>query len=217
MKHLNLSENEMNIFRAEIKNGLIKKHRLAEWVNTNNIVDFAKKRAKNILVTAEKEKELAISDGYSRGFVDGLAKFSTEIAELKSEQITVFNKVKGEVMELTRLCTQRLLKEAGPDKYLKNIIEDAFTHMVGAEPINITCSPSNVRRIEKHIHSLFNEKFTPGAITVMGNEGMDTLSCRIITRKNVLDASVDAHLKTLINVLTKARKKTENIAFSEVG
>lgn len=205
MRKIALNDKETAIFEREVVSGVVKSERFKQWVSVSCIIKDAEMQAKVIAKTSQENIEKAIKQGYGEGFANGLAKFSSEIKEMHEVQKRNLQETKDDVINLTRLCTQKVINNIGSEIFLKKVIDDAFIHMAGAEPIRITCAPDCVRNIENHVSSLFGKKIKPGMISVIGKGDMDPLSCRIVTRTNVLDANADTQLETLIKVLEENR------------
>ncbi|MEW6605878.1 MAG: FliH/SctL family protein [bacterium] len=185
------------------KDKVIKAPVILAQERAEKIIEQANKEVEMIKSQAEKEKELAITQGYEKGYQEGLAQVTELLLKAKEERKRWFTSAEPKLVELSIKIAKKIIgQELNLDQWkITTIVKEALQAVKEQERIIIRVNADDIEKLKVRKNDLLNTLEKARDIEFKTDSEIALDGCVIETEIGRIDAQIDTQLSVIEKTL----------------
>ncbi len=189
---------------------LIKSDEYQSLLSSEQLVQAAEEKAKQILADAQKEWQRQREEGYQAGLK--LANQAAAQVSIAHHQriLNHLTEVRGQLTEIVLQAVAKIVGELSDAETVGRLLDKSLADLVGQNRITILVHPDHLATIDQRVDALCRQHGIE-AIELHGDPRVPVDTCVLSTPKQVIDASLNVQLTELRQLLTQVASDSESV------
>lgn len=176
------------------------------FVDANQIVEAAKKKAAQIEEDAKKAYEDEKKRGYDQGLEEGNQRISELMIDAVAKSVKNFEDFENDIINIVIQATKKILGELDEKQLISRVVRNALENVRNQKKVTLIINPSQVTVVKEQITNLLAEYPTINFIHIDSDARVKSGGCKLETEMGVVDASLEVQLEAIRKSLVKAIK-----------
>ncbi len=186
------------------KRKIIRSGEFANWQQSSDYVDEARKHAQEIVERAKQAYMQQRAKGYEDGKEEAVTSYMEKIVELGLIRERMVQEIESELIELVLSSTKKIIGDFDESERLARLAVKGFDHFKGDKTIQVKVSPSQTSAVKGAIERLMNDVPNQQIIQVTADPSLNEDQCILQSDSGVIDASLDVQMRRLRDSITNA-------------
>ncbi|OIO58864.1 MAG: HrpE/YscL family type III secretion apparatus protein [Verrucomicrobia bacterium CG_4_10_14_3_um_filter_43_23] len=193
-------------FYPEPGKKIIKKEEYAIFLNANQIVEEAQKKAARIV----EEAKQAYADEKKRGFNEGMAEGNKKISELMIESVSKslknFENFENDIIQVVMQALKKIVGELNADELIIGIVKNALAMVRDQKKVTLIVSPSQEKVVREKLDEIMKGYPTISFIQLDRDPRLKEGGCLLVTEMGMVDATLEIQLEAIQKSLKRVIK-----------
>ncbi len=185
---------------AETK--ILKAEEVGIMLQAEEILDEAKKRAKDIVEQARQEAEQQKKQGYADGLEEGRLEHAEKIMETVLSSVEFIEGIESQLVHVVSMAIRKILGELDQKDLIVRIVQNALQSVQQQQKVTLRVAPEDEQVLRNYLMPMLQSSPGQGSfLDIIADVRLQANSCLLESELGVIDASLETQLKALENAL----------------
>lgn len=196
-----------NTLSAAPNTKILKTKDVQNFLEAEEILSAAKKRAEEILSEAEKAYNERKEQGYLDGQEEGKLEHAEKIMETVLSSVEFIENIEHTIVDIVYESVAKVIGELDSSERIVKIVRTALQHVRNQQQIIVRVSPDDEKYVRTALAAMLQNRQGNGFLDVSADPRLKQGACILESELGVIDASLETQLKAIENAL---RNKIKN-------
>jgi type III secretion protein L len=182
---------------------VIKARDWAAIVAADQLVEDAKKRAKEITDTARAAYEQERRRGFEDGRDEAQMEAAERMIETTSRTIDYFARVEGEMVELVLGAVRKIFADFDDESRVLLVVKSALAAVRNQKQMTLRVPPNHVDTVRAHVNELLAAYPGVGYLDITSDARLTGDACILESEIGIVEASIQSQIEALRSTFKK--------------